>query len=469
MNYLKEHYAAAAKGNYDIYVVFVEHALSLLNSAGRLGYILPHKFFNAQYGEALRRLIAEGKYLSHVVHFGDQQVFDGATTYTTLMFLDKTGNDYFEMVKVNDLEGWRESSAFVPVQNTSQQSILAKTLRFLTVGTIPAPTDTTTEWNFAVGKGAALFERLNKMPVKLRDVADKIFQGLVTSSDSVYLLEPLSKEEGGIVTVKSKATDKEYKLEIGVTWPLCKGARDIRRYFAAPSKRVVFPYDGKVSAEKGKTVLISSKQFSNCFPRAWKYLNENIDALRDREKGKMRIDGWYGYVYPKSVSLFAKRKILTPAIASGASYTLDAKGELYFVGSGGGGGGGYGIILKDGSAMAYEYILGLLNSRVLDYFLKRISSPFQGGYYAYNRQYIEQLPIRPIDFSTPSEKTLHDRLVVLVNKMLMLTPKLHGATSKTEKAALQNAITTTDEEIDRMVYKLYGLTEEEIKIVEGEH
>ncbi|MDQ1336479.1 MAG: hypothetical protein QG552_3429 [Thermodesulfobacteriota bacterium] len=52
--------------------------------------------------------------------------------------------------------------------------------------------------------------------------------------------------------------------------------------------------------------------------------------------------------------------------------------------------------------------------------------------------------------------------------MLVLTPKLREATSESEKAELQNGITTTDTQIDRLVYDLYGLTEEEIKIVEAE-
>jgi type I restriction-modification system DNA methylase subunit len=78
----KQIYAAASAGNYDIYVVFVEKGLNLINKNGRLGFILPHKFFNAKYGEALRSLIAKGKHLAHVVHFGDQQIFIGATTYT---------------------------------------------------------------------------------------------------------------------------------------------------------------------------------------------------------------------------------------------------------------------------------------------------------------------------------------------------------------------------------------------------
>jgi hypothetical protein len=82
--------------------------------------------------------------------------------------------------------------------------------------------------------------------------------------------------------------------------------------------------------------------------------------------------------------------------------------------------------------------------------------------------FLGQIPIPLINFSDPADKARHDRLVALVDKMLALTQKLRGATSESEKAALQNAVTTTDAEIDRLVYELYGLTEEEIKIVEGQ-
>jgi len=81
VEFYKEAYRAASRGNYDIYVVFVERALQLLNEQGRMGYIMPHKFFQAKYGEPLRGLIAEGQHLAEIVHFGDQQVFAGATTY----------------------------------------------------------------------------------------------------------------------------------------------------------------------------------------------------------------------------------------------------------------------------------------------------------------------------------------------------------------------------------------------------
>ncbi len=80
VEYFNHTYTAASQGNYDIYVVFAECGLGLLAKAGRLGFILPNKFFNAQYGQALREILSAGKHLVHIVHFGDQQVFSKATT-----------------------------------------------------------------------------------------------------------------------------------------------------------------------------------------------------------------------------------------------------------------------------------------------------------------------------------------------------------------------------------------------------
>jgi type I restriction-modification system DNA methylase subunit len=80
----KKQYASASKGNYDIYVVFVERGLSLLNKSGRLGFILPHKFFNAQYGESIRTLLSKGKHLLSRSLWGSTS-FSGATNYTCLM------------------------------------------------------------------------------------------------------------------------------------------------------------------------------------------------------------------------------------------------------------------------------------------------------------------------------------------------------------------------------------------------
>ena len=78
------------------------------------------------------------------------------------------------------------------------------------------------------------------------------------------------------------------------------------------------------------------------------------------------------------------------------------------------------------------------------------------------------MPFRQIDFSKPTEKGQHDRLVNLVKQMLDLNKKLAEAKTPQVRKILERQIKSTDKQIDQLVYKLYDLTDEEIKIVESE-
>ena len=81
-------------------------------------------------------------------------------------------------------------------------------------------------------------------------------------------------------------------------------------------------------------------------------------------------------------------------------------------------------------------------------------------------QQTRELPLPAFDLK--AGKALHDRMVSLVEAMLDLHKKLAAAKTPQEKTVLERQIAATDAEIDRLVYELYGLTEDEIKIVEGE-
>ena len=432
----KQIYTAASAGNYDIYVVFVEKGLSLLNKTGKLGFILPHKFFNAQYGEALRSLIAKGRHLKHVVHFGDQQVFAGATTYTCLLFLEKAGSDKCQFVKVEDLIAWQTDGRSVK-------------------GNVSAVKVTPAEWNFTVGRGAALFERLNQMPKKLGNFAERMAQGIRTSSNEVYVLDLIS-DKGKFITARSESLNKEVTLERGAVRPFLQG-REIKRYRLLPSgKIIVIPY----RIENGRTKFIGIADFRDSFPKTFAYLSENKTLLENRERGRMRGNNWYAYVYPKNIDLMRLSKILVPDIAERASFALDEKGEYAFT-------SGYGIVLQENVTESPKYFLGILNSKVLHFYLMNVTTPLQNGFFRYFTQYIERLPIRPINFSNPADKSRHDRMVKLVERMLVLHKRLAAAKIAHEKTALQRQIEATDRQIDALVYELYGLTEEEIKIVGG--
>jgi hypothetical protein len=440
VEFYKTCYTSASKGNYDIYVIFVEKGLSLLNIKGRLGFILPHKFFNAQYGEPLRSLLSNGNHISDIIHFGDRQVFAGATTYTCLLFLDKAGTKSVQFKKVEDLDLWRSNGKG-------------------TEGKIPSSTITSSEWNFTVGRGAALLEKLKQMPVKLEHVTSRIFQGIKTSADKIYILDELEREPKR-VKIYSRQKEAIYWLEPDLLHPLIKGGDSTRYFLSRTNRLILFPYEKR---GEGVSQLIPNKTFEKHYPLSWQYLLDNKAYLENRESGKMKGQSWYGYGRIQALDVMPLPKIFTPDIAARSSFSLDETGDVFFTG---GVAGGYGILVL--AEYSREYVLGLLNSRLLEWFIYQTATQMRGGYYSYESRFIHNMPIRTINFSDPADKARHKLMVALVEQMLSLNKKLATAKTDHDKTTMQRQIDATDHQIDKLVYELYGLTDEEIGIVEDD-
>jgi hypothetical protein len=156
----------------------------------------------------------------------------------------------------------------------------------------------------------------------------------------------------------------------------------------------------------------------------------------------------------------AKRKLLTRQIGRHPGFGFDGVGyhclNTIFM-----------VTLTEATEVNPSFLLGVLNSKLLRtlwvgrFYDQRQTFPKIKG------TYLKELPIAVPDFSKPADKARHDKLVSLVDKMLGLMPKLRAAPLDSEKATLQNAVTATDRQIDALVYELYGLTAEEIQLVEG--
>jgi len=291
--------------------------------------------------------------------------------------------------------------------------------------------------------------------VKLGDVAARLAQGIRTSANEVYVLELVS-DSGELIQARSKQLDRIVALERELVSSFLKG-REIKPYQVLPSGQVVIiPYRVK----DGHTTLISESELKQRFPNTCAYLRENKSYLEGRERGRMKGPQWYGYVYPKNIEVMASAKILVPDIADRASFALDEEGQYTLV-------SGYGITLKDDVPETPKYILGLLNSKVLDFYLKQVSTTLRGGFFRYFTQFIEQLPIRTINFDDPADAARHDKMVALVERMLALHRKLAAATVPPDKTLYQRQIEATDRQIDALVYELYGLTEEEVGVIES--
>ncbi|OHB85309.1 MAG: hypothetical protein A2Z38_10880 [Planctomycetes bacterium RBG_19FT_COMBO_48_8] len=398
-----------------------------------MGYILPHKFFNSKYGQPLRDLISKGRHLSHFVHFGHQQIFTGATTYTCLLFLNKSPVNTFQIAEITDLSNWLISGRAAKAN-------------------IPTERVTSSEWNFHAGSSEILLKLLNAMPTRLGDIAHT-FVGTQTSADTVFALRDCRLTKNHVVGT-CRATHEQVQIELAITKPFLQG-KQIRRYNPLiPTDYLICPYH----IERDTFNLMSEDELSNNFPLTYVYLKSHKSTLQAREKGKFKGPKWFAFGYPKSMTLFKQRKIIVPDYNNVPSFTLDIKGYFYKT--------GYGVVLSTSVRESDLYILGLLNSRLLFYHLQQVGTHLRGGYVRFWTQYIEQLPIRRIDRDDPNDVERHDKMVKLVERMLDLHKKVVDAKIPDEKTRIQRQIDANDKQIDNLVYDLYGLTEEEIAIVE---
>jgi hypothetical protein len=214
----------------------------------------------------------------------------------------------------------------------------------------------------------------------------------------------------------------------------------------------------------GKAVLLKETDLITQYPNIWVYLKKYRSLLGARDKGKWKNrSDWYAYARSQNISTFLGSKFLVPYMTTRLRLNLDSEGKIFLVNITT---GGYGLRILAGSH-SQKYLLGLLNSSLLNYCARQMTNQFRGGYFAVNKQMLERLPIRTIDFSDHVDVQRHDQMASLVERMLTFHQQLANSNTPTEKTLLQRQIDTTDRQIDAMVYELYGLTEEEIRLVEG--
>jgi type I restriction-modification system DNA methylase subunit len=441
---------STATATYDIYVLFVERALSALKREGRLGFILPNKFFTTDYGAGLRQLLTAPNAIERIVDFEDGQVFPQAGNYTCLLFLRRDGPKYAEYARLGAV--YRERGAEGLVRALRVGDVEFERLK---VEAGPA------RWTLAAGRFGQILARLQRKLPTLALLEPHIFQGLKTSADKIFLVK-VSGTKGKLSEVET-ANGERFYVESAMLRPVVKGEH-VQRYWIDLSAGLHILYPYKV-AENGRAVLVESETLERQFPRAWEYLEENKKSLGARDRGVWaKRPDWYAYARSQNIGTFVGTKLLIPYMTTRVRVAPDTEGSLFFVNITT---GGYGARFNYGCHHAH-YVTGLLNSCLLDKAAQQMTNAFRGGYFAVNKQAVERLPFRPINFSDPADKARHDKMVALVERMLELNKKRHsGKLAPSELDHVEREIAATDAEIDNLVYELYGITDKERKIVEG--
>ena len=440
IEYFNRTFKSAFK-NYDIYLLFVEQSLKLYKKNGIIGFIIPSKFVNADYGSGLRNLISETKSLHKLLDFKDIQIFGDATNYTCILFLKNSkkedfyylfpkSKDAFTLQAVSNMNAFQEYKLPIPEPNRS--------------------------WILSKNKVSELMKKLADNNLMLGNFSKNIFQGLVTGRDSIYFVKVISETEK-TATIMNLADNQEFTIEKAVLKRLLKG-KDIKKWSVDwDGYYVVYPY----LVKDGKASLISLSETKQSYPLAYEYFRHYESQLKARENNRLENDdNWHQFGRLQNIEKFEQPKIITQVLSASNTFAIDNKGEYYFVG--GGNAGGYGIVLKEDYKDYYFYVLALLNSKVLEFYLKNISTPFRGGYFSYGKRFIEQLPIVLSGDLNVSEVIELSR--ILVEKNAYLSSRGDAITDEVNKVRVE--VKSLTEKLDNLIYGLYYLTANEVSMIE---
>ncbi len=423
-SYFEEHYNVF-HGIADLYTYFIEKGFSLLKDGGLFSYIVANKWMRANYGAPLRKWLKE-QCVEEIIDFGDLPVFQGATTYPCIIRIKKSiPKKSLTVVQVKSLESLN-LDAFVGEHGyrVTQENLQDS------------------GWSLSDESTLALLEKLKKNSKPLGEyVNGKIFYGIKTGLNEAFVID----EETRNKIIREDSKSKE------LIKPFLAG-RDIKRYTMPEITKYLILIPSGWTNENSKGIRDKWSWFENTYPAIAKHLKGfESDAKARYDQG----DYWWELRSCDYYKEFEKPKIMLPDISTRGNFIFDDQ-ETYCVNT------CYIISSSD------KYLLGILNSKLITFFYSTISSVYRGGYLRFIYQYLVELPIRTIDFNNPEEKAMHDRIVQLVERMLDLHKKKQQSKAESEKELFEHQIKATDNEIDQLVYKLYELSDEEIKIVKNE-
>jgi len=440
--FYKYRYKSAAKGNYDIYVVFIEKGLELLAPNGLLGFICPHKFWQAAYGKSIRSILARGRHLRSIIDFADQQVFRGGTTYTAIHIIGREENDSLvEYSRISQLlDGESQCRTLESKVNLSSPEMS----RWDT-----AHPQEEGIWSF-LKKGTLTISACKESRcVHLREIV-KFSQGFKTGADKVFVVEFL-RNEGEFVKVRSKATGSEHLLESGILRPLIK-SEHMRRFEIRPTALLlVFPYE--VTSETWR--ILEPRELAERFPRAWsQYLRLARPILDKRESGRFSGPLFYQYSRQQNFVPLSKAKLITPDMADTMRFSYDNSGQFVFSG---GAAGGVCVIPSEG--ISPLFLMGVLNSHLIERDIRQKNGPgFRGGYLNCEIRFLRDVPIQLP--KSDMQKRTANQIIVRVKKVLGMKIELQSERlSDREKQQQERNIEAYESEIDDLVCQLYGVDE----------
>ncbi|EJC1258505.1 Eco57I restriction-modification methylase domain-containing protein [Campylobacter jejuni] len=406
------------KGTSDIYTYFYELGFNILKSNGVLSFITSNKYTRAGYGEALREFLLKNVSILDYIDLNGIKVFDSATVDTSILS--------FEKLKSKD-----SSFRYLALDNENLKACgysidLCKDFKELSQKSLSKE-----NFTFSDESTNSLKAKIERIGTPLKEWQGlNINYGIKTGYNEAFIISTEKRNE----ILENCKDEAEKERTAKLIRKMLRG-RDIKRYsYEWAGLWVINTHNGYKSKNGEKIEAINIEHY----PSLKKHFDEFYPQLEKRADKGLTPYNLRNCAY---IEEFEKEKIVWAEMTKEACFVYDNSNfftnqTCYFF-----------------THCDYKYLLAILNSRLIVYYMQYISSHLGQGAFRWIRQYIEKLPIPKIN--SKNEK-LADELINLVDEILKAKEQDKNANTQ----ELEN-------KINSIVYKLYNLTEEEIKIIEG--
>ncbi len=409
------------KGTSDIYTYFYELGFNVLKENGILSFITSNKYTRAGYGEALREFLLKNTCILKYIDLNGIKVFDSATVDTSILSFEKIKikENTFKYLSLNNelLKNYDfEISAIKEFLNISQNSLSKESFAF---------NDESTN---------ALKTKIEKLGTPLKDWHGlNINYGIKTGLNEAFIITTEKKDE-----ILANCKDEDEKERTAKLIRKMLRGRDIKRYsYEWAGLWVINTHNGYKSKNGEKVEAINIDHY----PSLKKHFDEFYPQLEKRADKGLTPYNLRNCAY---IEEFEREKIVYSEIVRKPQFYLDTKLNFYAEAT---------SFILTGENL--KYLIAFLNNDFVAFIFKTF---YAGGNlgengFRYKKAFLEKLPIPKIN---SKNKKLANELINLVDEILKAKEQDKNANTQ----ELEN-------KINSIVYKLYNLTEEEIKIIEG--
>ena len=469
-NFLQKNYATY-QAFADIFCFFYELGIRILKQKGLLSYITSNSFLKAEYGKPLRELFIEKTTINELINIEETQIFSDAIVNSVITTVAKSNDKKSNARIVNDIYD-PKTDFWVFVEN-NQFLYLQSDFDNLS-------------WNLIRPEKLKLRNKINANRLTLEELNVKIRLGLATGSNEAFVISEDKKAELIRQDIKSSELIK----------PLLRG-RDIHRYkYELPNLYLLLTKNGI--------------DVPNNYPAIFNHLDSFGDKFKERgAKGQH----WTNLRSCSFFDDFKKEKIVWIELTDKGRFSKCVD-EIYLLNSA--------YFLIPSQDVSIDYLLAILNSKLIEFYLKQIANTSGMGITRWINVYVKEFPIALSNKKTEVElsklsgemsnfitslnrknrafskyfTTIYELgklskkllnwheldFVEFINELNKAIEKTGGnkltksdvmewmelfEAKNSEAQTLKREIENTDSEIDQMVYELYGLTKEEIEIVEN--